>query len=108
MLPSTPDVRRKPSCVAAKRTSDSGIFVGVSWSVQGRQNFHGAEYRFRSGLSGVTNLIGGKATLALMDVVVLNGIMARQARASRSLRSDGTARCKAQAPMPPFRHCLGS
>ena len=56
-----PDVRRKPSCVAAKRTSDSGIFVGVSWSVQGRQNFHGAEHRFRWGLSGVTNLIGGKA-----------------------------------------------
>jgi hypothetical protein len=26
----------------------------------------------------------------------------------RSLRSDGAARCKAQPPMPLFRHCLGS
>jgi hypothetical protein len=35
-------------------------------------------------------------------------IVAWQARPTRSLRSDGTARCKAQAPMPLFRHCLGS
>ena len=40
MLLFTPDVRRKPRrkplCVAPKRTFDSGIFEGVSWSVQGR------------------------------------------------------------------------
>jgi hypothetical protein len=46
--------------VARKRTSDSGIFEGVGWSVQGRQNFRSAKHWFRWDLSDVTNLIGEK------------------------------------------------
>jgi hypothetical protein len=37
-----PYVRRKPLLVALKRPSDSGIFEGFSWSVQGRDNFRSA------------------------------------------------------------------
>jgi hypothetical protein len=56
MLLFTPDVRRKPSRVAfGKRTSDSGIFAGFIWSVQGRPNFRSADTGFGRGLSAVTD-----------------------------------------------------
>jgi hypothetical protein len=56
MLLFTPDVRRKPLRVAlGKRTSDSGIFAGFIWSVQGRPNFRSAEIGFGRGLSAVTD-----------------------------------------------------
>ena len=44
-----PYVRRKPLLVALKRPSDSGIFEGFSWSVQGRYklSFHTRVPRFR-------------------------------------------------------------
>jgi hypothetical protein len=45
---SAPDVRRKRLRVALKRPSDSGIFEGFSWSVQGSQNFRPAN----TGLGG--------------------------------------------------------
>jgi hypothetical protein len=78
--------------VAPKRTSDSGIFEGVSWSVRGWQNFRCAEHWLRREFIGcdkshrwksdVTNLrsrktsprayagFGGEPALALMDAVV--------------------------------------
>jgi hypothetical protein len=52
MLLSTSDVRRKSLCVATKRTSDSGIFEGVSWGVQDQYNFRCAEHWFRREVIG--------------------------------------------------------